>query len=231
MVELYAVKIQENIDNNMLQLLLHLLPVEKQERIRNYYRIDDQQRSIVADLLSRYLICRKMGLHNRELKITQNEYGKPLLNNDRNIHFNVSHSGDWVICGINDFPVGVDIEKIQPVDFSVAKRFFTEKEYEELLNTDPSERLLYYYHQFTAKESYLKALGLGLRIPLNSFSVTLLDNDISINTDNHKTEVRFVRYNIDPQHVVTSCTFYNDLFDKVTYKELREVIHDPVFND
>lgn len=42
-------------------------------------------------------------------------YGKPVLKNYPTIHFNLSHAGDWVLCGIGDVSLGVDIEHITDI--------------------------------------------------------------------------------------------------------------------
>ena len=68
------------------------------------------------------------------------------------------------------FLIGVDIEKIQLIDLKVAQRFFSEKEYEDLIAKTSSERIAYFYDLWTLKESLTKTLGIGLTIPLNSFS-------------------------------------------------------------
>lgn len=50
--------------------------------------------------------------------------GKPVVRHIPSFHFNLSHSGDWVVCAIDDAPVGIDIEEIKPIDLAIAKRFF-----------------------------------------------------------------------------------------------------------
>ncbi|HZJ82440.1 MAG TPA: hypothetical protein VFD57_01375 [Clostridia bacterium] len=48
--------------------------------------------------------------------------------------FNVPHSGNWGVCVEANNPVGMDIERIKAVDFNIAKRFFTKKEYRNLMD-------------------------------------------------------------------------------------------------
>lgn len=50
--------------------------------------------------------------------------GKPVVRQLPSFHFNLSHSGDWVVCAVDDAPVGIDIEEIKPIDLAIAKRFF-----------------------------------------------------------------------------------------------------------
>ncbi len=74
-------------------------------------------------------------------------------------------------------PVGVDIEKIRPIDFAIAERFFTASEYRLLMDTAEQERLQLFYTLWTLKESYIKFVGKGLSIPLDSFAIELLTPD------------------------------------------------------
>ncbi len=81
------------------------------------------------------------------------------------IDFNLSHSGDRVMCVISDRRVGCDVEEIKENN-KVAKRFFTGTEAE--LSTDNSRM---FTRIWTLKESFIKTTGEGLSRPLNSFEI------------------------------------------------------------
>lgn len=70
-------------------------------------------------------------------------------------------------------------EKIIPIDLRIGKRFFINKEYEYIMNKNLISRLEYFYEIWTLKESYIKAVGMGLSISLNSFNICINDNAIS----------------------------------------------------
>lgn len=108
------------------------------------------------------------------------EFGKPY---GEKVEFNFSHSGNIAVCAISDNPVGVDVEKIRNVSMDIAKRKFCTNEYDFIINSTNSTDSFFEY--WVKKESYVKALGKGLRIPLNE-----------INTD-AITEWNFYMYNID----------------------------------
>lgn len=94
----------------------------------------------------------------------RNKHGKPYLS-DYPLFIGISHSGDYAVCVVSDTEVGIDIQKIRTADLRIAKRHFTNEECEYIGNDE-----LRFFELWSKKESYLKAIGTGLTVPLNSFS-------------------------------------------------------------
>lgn len=94
----------------------------------------------------------------------RNRHGKPFLC-DYPLYISISHSGDYAVCVVSDTEIGVDIQKIRKANFRIAQRYFTAEECEYISNDT-----LRFFELWTKKESYLKAVGTGLTVPLNSFS-------------------------------------------------------------
>lgn len=46
-----------------------------------------------------------------DIRFSTQEYGKPCIPDLPDAHFNISHSGRWVICAFDSQPIGIDIEK------------------------------------------------------------------------------------------------------------------------
>lgn len=107
-------------------------------------------------------------------KIVKGPNGKPYFPGT-DIHFNISHSGDYKVLAIADAPVGVDIERFRKADLRVAKRF-CENEYNYITQKDSEHR---FFEIWTKKEAYLKYKGTGLRGGLDSFDVFSLPEDIN----------------------------------------------------
>jgi 4'-phosphopantetheinyl transferase len=78
-----------------------------------------------------------------------------------------------VVIAYGESPVGVDVERIRMDSGkeNIARRYFTPEEQEYLFSAGEAEKAERFFEIWTAKESYLKYLGTGLRRSLNSFSV------------------------------------------------------------
>ncbi|MFC5704207.1 4'-phosphopantetheinyl transferase family protein [Cohnella faecalis] len=207
MAQLFAVKIS-SFPIERLPGLLSLLPHEKAERLRKFIRREDLIRGLLGDLLVRRLASDKLKYPPEALRFGTNSYGKPYVSYPEKasaFHYNLSHSGEWVVCAIDDEPVGVDIEKIDSADIAIADRFFSPEEVGCLrMERDELSRQLLFYGIWTAKESYVKAIGSGLSKPLDSFSVVFSERLGGTGIiDGEQWHLR--QYPLDPGYVLTSC--------------------------
>ena len=221
MLKIRAVKLNED-PMQFYGLILNRVDEDKQNRIKRYVQIEDARRSLLGELMVRLEIMRDLEIKNEDIHFYYNSYGKPFLKGLKNYHFNISHSGEWVVCVFNQSPIGVDIEKIMPIDLGIASRFFAKKEYDDLMERREEERLSYFYDLWTAKESYIKALGKGLTIPLNSFSIDVQFNNICMFGMNNK-EWGFKGYAIDPDYKMTVCAKTDQFPVQVTIKGENEI--------
>lgn len=166
-----------------------LISEEKCLRVDKYKYVEDYQRSLLADVLSRKMIADMTGVDAEKLDIRTSEYGKPYVFNIMGVHFNVSHSGEYVACIVSDRPCGIDIEKIDEVDLSIAQRFFTKNECQYIVDCPKKQRAGRFYEIWTVKEAYVKLQGRGLGIGLDSFEVINRDGRYIIESDG-ETEYR-----------------------------------------
>ena len=132
---------------------------------------------VLRDLLARYLHCEPS-----QLDFSTNDYGKPALVGHK-LEFNLSHSGDFALIAITqECKVGVDVERIRPEleRESIARRFFSPNEVSELMALALEQRKMAFFNAWTRKEAYIKAQGMGLSLPLDSFDVSLTPNEPAI---------------------------------------------------
>lgn len=147
---------------------------QRQKRADRYLRKDDSLRCIAADALLRYATRQALGTDR--LPYSQTPEGKPFLPGDHSFHFNLSHSGRWVVIAWGDRPVGIDVETVAMDDGKehLAHRFFHPEEKDHLFAAQGQERAQRFFEIWTRKESYLKYLGTGINRSLSSFSVLSL---------------------------------------------------------
>lgn len=144
---------------------------EKADRMR---RKEDKCLSLGAGIMLKYALGRA-GIRDNETVTGEN--GKPYLAS-REAFFNLSHSGEYVMCAVSDDEIGCDIEKISKGNENTARRFFSAEEYDFITHgADENERAVRFMRIWTLKESYIKATGKGLKTSLDSFTVAF-ENDV-----------------------------------------------------
>lgn len=164
---LFAVNVTPLCDDLLFREALECVTNSRKEKISRLKFREDKNLSLGAGLLLEYAL-KQAGKPKNEIIIAEN--GKPYLK-DNGLFFSLSHSKNLALCGIAPFEIGCDIEFCDNVNTDIAKRFFTEKEYTDIISSPDEKQKFYRY--WTLKESFMKATGLGMKLPLNSFSVTL----------------------------------------------------------
>lgn len=94
------------------------------------------------------------------------EHGKPVLVGFPNIHFNISHCREAVICAISDRPVGVDIESLREYKESLVRYTMNDAEIDKI--THSANPALAFIRYWTMKEAILKLSGEGIRNDLKT---------------------------------------------------------------
>lgn len=159
----------------MYEPLLKLLSGEKQTRIMKFHFDVDKKLSIVSDLFVRYLACDSLNRKNSELVFATNSYGKPYIEGVQDFHYNISHTQSAIAIAVSRTPIGVDVEHICAFDSKIAERFFCQRE-TKYIESDCCNAEQRFYEIWTKKEAYVKWIGKGLSVPLNSFDV--LDEEL-----------------------------------------------------
>ncbi len=148
---------------------------DRQERALRYKFDEDRKRSLCVEyLLNHGLQEIGIGINTPVTVAYDTGNGKPYLPDYQDIYFNLSHSGDYAVCVLNDSPVGVDIEECKDYRENVAKRFFAPNEYEDICSLqDLHDQVQRFYQYWVLKESFMKATGLGMKLEMNSFRVCM----------------------------------------------------------
>jgi 4'-phosphopantetheinyl transferase len=155
--------------------MANTLNAGEHERARRFRFAEDRLRyafahGVLRDVLSRYLNCPP-----GDIGFAANAYGKPFVmpaSGSRPPEFNLSHAGELILIGVSGGRcIGIDVEKIRPMaDLeSVVESQFAPQERGFIGAVLSSRREQAFFRCWTRKEAYVKALGKGLSIPLNSF--------------------------------------------------------------
>ena len=149
---------------------LRKFPLDFQEKIKRYKRWQDAQLSLMGRLLLLRGIQEIYNLDYTNKTIFYTEYNKPYFNQD-SIHFNISHSGNRVICAITKrSEVGIDIEKISNIEIDDFEAQFSRNEWSKITHSSNQKKTFFDY--WAQKEAVIKSHGHGLTIPLKSFEIS-----------------------------------------------------------
>lgn len=182
---------------------LEKIDEERKEKIQRYKQTDDKLRGLGAGILINHI--RK--IYNVSDKILVESHGKPYFENKK-INFNISHSGNYVVAAVSKYDIGIDIQRVKEDKHKVAEKNFLPSEC-DFINAakDETEKMERFCQIWTAKEAYLKNIGMGLRKPLNSFEVVVENEDLYLPERN---EFKLIQFKLDSNYIITVCSSIED---------------------
>lgn len=200
-------KVNSELVDAHFDALLGLLYPKRREAVLRFKNRRAAIVSLSAGKLLQDIAGRECSILPDDLNIEKGSQGKPYIAGRENFHFNLSHSGDYVVIAYGDCELGVDIEQLRDKDIAVARRCFTPEEFNYVVEgaeNNPeicaseaaNER---FFRIWTMKESYLKCTGTGISIPLNSFYA----NPYNLAVEN--TNYRFDVHRAD-DYIISLCT-------------------------
>jgi 4'-phosphopantetheinyl transferase len=186
-IHLYIGVIEAN-DARPLRACFGTLSVEEKRRAERIVFERDRREFLVAHGLIRAALSRAVqAVDPSTWLINPDKVGRPYVAGPAGVgclHFSLSHTNDCVACAISpNEAIGIDVEECSPRDglMETAEKNFSAEEIETLRALEPQEQPKRFFEYWTMKEAYIKACGKGLRIPLNSFSITgLTEKNIRI---------------------------------------------------
>jgi len=162
-------------------------------------------RAFIRDLLSYYA-----DVAPSDWRFNKGEKDKPeIVNPPLPLRFNISHTKDLIICAVTLIDdIGCDVEDTTRNNdvLSIADRFFSPSETEALFSLPKEKQRHRFFDYWTLKESYIKAWGLGLAIPLKDFSFTI--KTAVKNRPNGEITLGFAKHRVDRPEVWRSWLFY-----------------------
>lgn len=171
---------EDIFDSALLAKYNSVLSMEEREKMGRFKFPKDRQRYLVAHALLRYVLSvYRPTVLPAQWQFKSGPYGKPLVYIPRtDLCFSLSHTFGLVAVAVAiDCDLGLDVESLRSdIDINIATSLFSRQESASLFALPEGERLERFVDLWTLKEAYVKAIGMGLFMPLNSFSFHFLED-------------------------------------------------------
>ncbi|EZH74465.1 hypothetical protein ATO12_11900 [Aquimarina atlantica] len=168
-IDIFFTSFTKPLDQNLFSEYLSLLPPDLREKNSKYLRWQDRHSHLFGRLLLIEAL-KRCDINNIWDLIKYSSHKRPYLTLD-GYDFNISHSGDYVICAIGkNIRLGIDIEEHRERNLKDFRNLMTLDQWDEINSASCSLNTFYKY--WTIKESVIKADGRGFYIPLNELEVT-----------------------------------------------------------
>lgn len=176
MVHLWQIR----LDGPEITLRYELLSGDEQERALRLREGRPRNDFVVTRGTLRVLMACYLGIAPQEVQFGYGTHGKPFLESNSNLSFNVSHThGLAMMAFVKRRAIGIDVENVsREVEAKrLAERFFTNSEWQALSQLSGQELRAGFFRCWTRKEAYIKAKGDGLALPLSQFDVSIAAAD------------------------------------------------------
>ena len=168
---LYAVRVDALTDPALFDAVSRCLSAQRAAALERLRSPAARRRCAGAGALLSYVLGRHGYDPGAELSFSA--AGKPYLPGAPAFHFNLSHAGVWVICAVSSCEVGCDIEEVRPHIPGRILRHLPPEEQRLLAAAADVPDL--FFRLWTLRESYVKATGTGLTLPLPPVDLTLCE--------------------------------------------------------
>jgi len=223
MYQVYAVDMTE-LNNDILNTFILKVSSEKYLEIHSYHNRIDSYRKLLADIMVRYIYCRITNTNNLSaVAFNKNYFGKPYILGDISFEYNISHSGKWVVCAFSKKAVGIDVEKIGTINLAMTKRFLSNEEINIINKIKEPKNIELMTELWVLKESYIKAVGKGLFIPLTSFSISFKHRKI-IHQNGYSPNVKLKLLYLDDKYKLAICSFGQDFEQPIRIIKVEEIL-------
>jgi 4'-phosphopantetheinyl transferase len=170
-------------DADLLLAYEQMMMPEERTRQQRFHFAKHRHQHLITRALVRTTLSRYANIEPHNWRFSKNDYGRPEIILQKGVpplRFNLSHTDGLIICGVVlEQDIGVDVEnmKRKGETVEIADRFFSQKEVEDLHAVPSANRQARFFDYWTLKESYIKARGMGLSLPLEQFTFHISENE------------------------------------------------------
>lgn len=167
---------------------------EKRLRLDKLKFADDKKRSVCGFMLAVKALSEMSNVPESDIVISYDKNSKP-YSESVPLFFSIAHSGDFAVCAVSEESIGVDIEKIRPLNMQSARRFANEEELQYIFGCIPTKSdyesadrgtLERFFEVWTKKEAYGKMLGVGMGYDMRN---TKIENAVTTVEDGYALTV------------------------------------------
>jgi len=180
-IDIWLIRPQDIHDGQLLDAYHQLLSDEERVKVARRHNSNARHDALVTRAFIRTVLSHYHPTAPQQWTFEQGRYGKPYISNEGvELAFNLSHASELIVCAISrNNPLGIDVEytKRNSDTYKLASRYFSESETQALQALPYQQQAVDFYHYWTLKESYIKACGDGLAIPLRHFSFDITNNE------------------------------------------------------
>jgi 4'-phosphopantetheinyl transferase len=223
-------------DESLVCEYRRLLDDEERRREQRFRLQADRHRYVVTRALLRTTLSRVAPIAPEDWFFSANQFGKPHVANDvsniSGLSFNISHSENLVVLAVAwNRRVGIDAETIHlhPGTLELARHFFASIEADALSAECSELRHERFVEYWTLKESYIKARGMGLSIPLDHFWFCLDDHKhvrlaVSPELGDAPSRWYFWQVRLSADYIVAVCAETLPSVSSVSQLRFRQVV-------
>jgi len=177
---------------------------EERQRVDRFVRLEDRMARLSAALLLQQILEDEYGVARGTCGLARSVMGKPVLPGHLGLHVSISHCSGMVLVGVADGPLGVDVERVEGRPLADVLVYLSGSE-RRIIDTCGDERAKSwaFVRIWTRRESYLKALGIGLSQGLDFF-----ETDGETIRDDHRPENRWglKSWTVKNSHCASACS-------------------------
>jgi 4'-phosphopantetheinyl transferase len=175
-IHLWLTFLSDSRDDRLLSEYWALMDEAERVQAQRFHFPHDRHRYINTRALVRTTLSRYVSLSPANWRFGVNAYGRPEIQNEGpgidGVSFNITHTEGLVAVAVTRrAALGVDAEntRVRCIPMDLAERYFAAEEVASLRGLPPEQRPDRSFEYWTLKESYIKARGMGLSIPLDRF--------------------------------------------------------------
>lgn len=169
-MDLYLASAGPGCEDRLTKAVGCSLPEEKRHRIARCRLAQQRVAMLLDEALLAWALRERYGVDPNLWERARDERGKPYLQTCAaatggsptrcSIEFNMSHSGGYVLLGVDVAAIGVDIQQHTEPSDSLARRVMPRVIYERFLVDD--DRAVFFSDYWARRESELKRSGVGI---------------------------------------------------------------------